>query len=360
MKRITQQSILRMFGRILNPSIPRPLSLPRQYVMNDVHLVYVLPISGPYFPLQLTALYLLQGAFGTIGPNLILGSSGGAIVGALGLGAGWDAQNIRDSAGRLSAKELYVKTGPYLPNTVNWLLTGAVMLPSTNVYEVGRRILKDRLKQQSELVVGTYCIQTHTVHLFSGRGPHDSHLPEGTIHTYLDGDWECMTRALVASAAVPCIIPPIKVKRNSPLTFQDGGVYSPSPWSSVWRQVISRPGRLKLVYFVSSMDVPIPAFNTLEPLVRLVNNASLRELADIQDSFRMRLNSQGSGSEMRSFTQIQEAVQAFMTANEALLIIKPFHERRRYNFDLFGFVGKELLGVVDRFRDFEFEVIMSR
>ena len=50
------------------------------------------------------------------------------------------------------------------------------------------------------------------------------------------------------------------------------------------------------------MDVPIPAFNTLEPLVRLVNNASLHELADIQDSFRMRLNSQGSGSEMRSFT----------------------------------------------------------
>jgi predicted acylesterase/phospholipase RssA len=330
--------------------------------------VYILPISGPYFPLQLTGLHRVQLALQdldlrgeTQAPDLVLASSGGAVVGALGIGAAWRPADLLKRASTLSASELYAKPSPILPSLLNWLLTGAVVVPARTVYRVGQRNLRGRLGVSgvAEFVVGTYCPQTHAAHLFSGACRGSGVLPEGSVNTYLGSDWEAMTRAVVASAAVPQLVPAIRVVKNNLHTYQDGGIYAPSPWSSVWRQVVGHPGRLKIAYFVSTMISNDPAFSCMATLAAMVNSSSSREAADLVSAFRMRCESRGAAVTSEIYIDPAAAVQSFKAAREAVLVIRPYPDVRKYNFNLFGFTGAQLASVVVRFKDIKYEVVRT-
>jgi predicted acylesterase/phospholipase RssA len=330
--------------------------------------VYILPISGPYFPLQLTGLHRIQQALQdqdlrgeTPAPDLVLASSGGAVVGALGIGASWRPVDLLKRASMLSASELYTKPSPVLPSIFNWLLTGAVMVPARAVYRVGQRNLYGRVGMPgtAEFVVGTYCPQTHSAHLFSGVQRGAGVLPIGAVNTYLGDDWEAMTRAVVASAAVPQLVRPVRVVKNNLRTYQDGGIYAPSPWSSVWHDVLGRPGALKLVYFVSTMICNDPAFSIMATVAAMVNSSSSREAADLIGAFRMRCEARGTEVRSEIYSDPAVAVQAYTAAAEAVLVVRPYPDARRYNFNLFKFSGPQLASVMMRFKDIKYEVVRA-
>lgn len=207
-----------------------------------------------------------------------------------------------------------------------------------------------------ELVIGTYCRDTHNRHLFSTGGPNNTWLPPGTADTYIAGDHELATRAMLASAAVPYLVPPVRVMRNSAYLFQDGGVYSPSPLSSVRHWLFHVHAPLKMVYFVSSMELPIPRFALLDPLNRFISSTCGRDVADATEAFASRINATGRPLFKMSTHSITEAVSTYHEAREALLIIKPYQERCRYNFDLANFRPGAIGEVIRGFNAFGFEV----
>jgi hypothetical protein len=280
----------------------------------------------------------------------------------MGLGAAWQPAELRKCAAALNAGELYVKPSSVLPNMVNWLLTGAVVIPTPGVYRLGRKNLEGRVgagEGVAELVIGSYCPQTQKAHLFSGTHADQGLLPPGAIDTYLGSDWRAMTRAVIASAAVPHMVPPIRVMTNSRYTFQDGGLYAPSPWSSVWNHVIEFPGPVKIVYFVSTMTTPVLTFSMFEPLVALINSSSAREASDAVEAFQVRCRGRGLQTRSTAHEAAAEAAVAYTLASEAILIVRPYPDKDRYSFDLFGFKARNLLEIFDRFHALRYEVVAA-
>ena len=81
---------------------------------------------------------------------------------------------------------------------------------------------------------------------------------------------------------------------------------------------------------------------------------------DVIVNFEKRCTVNGPGSTRIDFNRdLYGAVEAFAAASEALLIIKPYQEPRRYNFNLFGFNGQQLKEIIDNFDSFEYEIYVQ-
>lgn len=321
-------------------------------------VLYVLPVSGPYFPLQLTALCLFQ-HLTRAAPELVLASSGGGVVAALGFGAGWQAPEIRRRAGRLSAAQLYAKAGPLVPDLITWGLVGNLRYPTPRIYAVGEEAFGGRLgpgapPQGTELVLGTYCVQERNARLFSSA-PAPSTWTAGTQGVTHLQDAPSMTRAVLASAAVPFVLPPVRVEPRRPRTYVDGGVYAPSPLSSMWPR-FAGAWPLRAVYFVSTAETPPPFLGALAPVVEIMDAAAAREAADAADAFRQNAARDGLPTATLRTADPREAAARWMEAPSALLTVIP-RPKHTYAFDLFGFSGDALLGVLDRYRDFEYVLL---
>ena len=77
--------------------------------------LYVMPISGSYFPHQLAMLEWLAEA-GAAPPSLVLGSSGGNIAAYVGMAGGWAKQGMRVLYTELYARDVWQSWWPvYLP-----------------------------------------------------------------------------------------------------------------------------------------------------------------------------------------------------------------------------------------------------
>ncbi len=320
-----------------------------------------MPVSGPFFPLQLTSLYLVQKAINNSVPDLILATSGGGAVSAIGQSAGWNADEIWKVAEKFDSTDIFEKPSCLAPAFFNWAFTGSLMCMSRNIYKLCDKFLTGKT-QSPEIIFGTYCKNTNSHHLFSSvskeRGRFEKDDSSTTI-TFLDGDIPSIARALMASAAVPNVIDPVCILPNSNWQFMDGGISAPSPWSSLWESIVSRPGDLKIIYFISTMTIGISPFKTLDIFYRLYREFCMREHVDLIFAFKNRCKAKSKLFVELETSKLEEAIKIYKSSKEAVLLTIPAHKRDYYNFSMFNFKGKELQSIMRRFGEITYLVVAA-
>ncbi len=323
----------------------------------DTDIIYILPISGAYFPLQMLALITVQDAIGNIAPNVVLGTSGGSVVSAAGMSGFWKASAIRDNALLLSADQIFTRPSRLFGTCLNLAFSGAAMLPQPDVYKLAVAFLKDRMIQHTEMIIGTYCINMKEEHLFSSKSPSASRYG-GAIRYFLNGDWYKGMKTVLASCAIPSVIRPVNIhsRRDSQADriniYQDGGMYAPSPWSTLWNQIVTTNKKLKIVYFVSTTSVVTAALDVLMPLYLMIRNQCDRESSSIIASFKLK-----AGQTVEKLgAPLDVVMPLYAAAPQALLIVKTDHVRHGYSFDIFNFGRLNMLEILGRKDVLEFDL----
>ncbi len=316
-----------------------------------------MPVSGPYFPLQLTSVQRVQTALNNVPPDLVIAASGGAAVSAICNGSKWNATLVKKSALEIDSDTLYEAPGPLVPSFFNWLFTGNVLAhASKRLYAFCEKILENNTKP--EIFIGTYCTTNERHTIFSTSDVTTSAIPllghEKSDILYLNGNIPAITRALLASAAIPNVLLPVCVIKKDNKVYVDGGVSAPSPWTYIWPLAMGRTGYLKIIYFCSTLTVGLLPFDSLKFFPSWCKEVCVREFMDLEDQFKFRC---GSSVTMLEDVDINKIIPYYKASKQAVLIVKPYHQQGRYNFSIFHYCGKSITNIMDRFKNISYRLL---
>ncbi len=193
-----------------------------------------MPISGGKIPNQIGICKHLLGV--GYQPGIILGSSGGAITGALLISAG--VSEIKDS----ESFQIFCDNLKEVLDTMNrswygrpWseicMLNSIVAMARGSVFDRGNgadvicRYLSRDLSPEPEFWIGTHNRDTNSQLLFCTKRAEEASLQ---IHDacYMDNDVDEIVQAVIASSAVPTLVPSNVIRGQ---TLCDGGVSFASP-----------------------------------------------------------------------------------------------------------------------------------
>jgi len=204
--------------------------------------ILVLPVSGNFFPVQLSLLSELISV--KYDPGIILGTSGGAVSSVISLGADWSVNGIRRLAKQLKPS-LFLRN--WWPNSLSFLPSWSLGYFRGSVYNSGkdsrkffRRYMTPELLTQREVWIGVanqskdraqfFCnlseeeskidVKLFESHIKIGQNPHCDHL------RFAGGDVDLLRKVTLASASIPTLVPPQEIEGDQ---FSDGGLFYASP-----------------------------------------------------------------------------------------------------------------------------------
>lgn len=200
--------------------------------------IYVLPISGGYFPHQLAMIEWMNST--GIKPDLVLGSSGGNVAAYLALSANWNNTIMKKNIIYLNSKILIKSWWPdylqYLPSIVKGYPSGSLYNINPKFYKLFSTLFQYADITATELWSGTFNKTRGTTHCFCNKSaqtsivkdssPYNRELLNYQAFTYVDGDVSKLGKVCFASAAVPAIFPPIPIDNELHI---DGGDSFTSP-----------------------------------------------------------------------------------------------------------------------------------
>jgi hypothetical protein len=244
--------------------------------------VWVLPISGGHFPLQLAeVLWLLP----TCRPAIALGSSGGNIAAYLATAGAWTPGGLHAAIGNMHSN-LFIKSWwpsylPYLPSVLKGYFKGSAYDSNDAFLRVFADLFStpeaaDALAA-TELWTGTYNTSLGATQLFCNRGADatllkPSHRSDDLLNVvppiYAGYDREVLARSCFASASVPAIFPPHYINGSY---YIDGGTAYSSPLTVLQpalRRRFGKPAAVHLTY-LSPYNIQAPAFTECyEPILK--------------------------------------------------------------------------------------------
>lgn len=242
--------------------------------MTDFKL-YVMPISGGGFPVQLAEVSLLYDAYKINNPmftgekdytpDLVYGASGGNVAAYVSMGGDWYYQGILRMVENINSK-MFIKS--WWPDDLDFMPTWVLSIFTGTVFRAGygpEQLLTQAFKnpyriQSTEILTLTFNQTRYVPQLFSNRSSENSHIPElSTIDKelydlpaikYLNGDIDELSRVCMASAAIPIITQPQVIQDNR---FDDGGLSAASPLSLLLEETVGviSDKKLHLIYFAS-------------------------------------------------------------------------------------------------------------
>jgi predicted acylesterase/phospholipase RssA len=243
--------------------------------MSDTFTVYVLPISGPKFPVQLGFLELIYDSLTSHGydgsssysPSLVLSTSGGNICAYLGLSSQWDSQMMRNKARELTPEMFISDWCRLYPSWSMFPWTGALFRPGTGPGNLFRSIFTRDTVKATEIWTGTYNATREKAQLFCNLSEENSclrshmrssgrfenrilnHLP----HEYLDGHVARIASVSLASASIPVLTKGVEIDGDN---YLDGGIMYSSPLpilcDDIKRKIKASCKPLRLIYFSSN------------------------------------------------------------------------------------------------------------
>lgn len=237
--------------------------------------LYVMPISGGGFPVQLAEVSLLYDAYKInkpilngekdYAPDLVYGASGGNVAAYVAMGGDWYYQGILRIVENLNSKMFIKSWWPddldFMPTWVLSIFTGTVFRAGYGPEQLLTQAFKNQYRiQATEILTLTFNQTKYLPQIFSNRPAENSHIPElNTIDKelydlppikYLDGNINELSQVCMASAAIPIITQPQIIQDNR---FDDGGLSAASPLSLLLEETVSviADKKLHLVYFAS-------------------------------------------------------------------------------------------------------------
>jgi hypothetical protein len=248
--------------------------------MEPTH-VYVLPVSGGYFPLQLAELTWMANA---PKPTLVLGSSGGNIAGYIATAASWSPTGIDQVIGNMYSN-LFIKSWwpaylPYLPSVLKGYFKGSAYNSNDAFIDVFSNLFKESTAAatlaSTELWSGTYNTTAGATQLFCSRSQSDALLQPSPATQdllnviapiYTQGDARLLAKVCFASAAVPAVFPAQSIQGSS---YIDGGTAYSSPLTEL-RPELERilGGKSIHITYFSPYNIQAPAFTVCyEPTLK--------------------------------------------------------------------------------------------
>jgi hypothetical protein len=237
------------------------------------YTVYISPISGGAFPVQLGLLCELYIALRCItpdvvdknsySPDLMLGSSGGNIASYIALGANFTPLGIRRICSMLY-KEIFIT--PWIPYLPTWLVipfTGSVYRAGYGAGDIFNTLFNSVSIQSTEVWSGTYNSDTKSSQMFCNRYEEDAVIKsvefnktcalKGAMRLkYLKGKVDKIAKITLASASIPYLTVGQMYENN---LYSDGGVMYASPlgvFTDEIRRHIQTTGKwLSMYYFCS-------------------------------------------------------------------------------------------------------------
>lgn len=315
-------------------------------------VVYVIPVSGPYFPLQLAELYRVR-LTATDTPDLVMCSSGGSIAAVIGSSSNWTASSILANSEKIAASDFIKKVSPIVPNIFNWLLTGIMYVPSRTIPSSINTLISN-MSTSTELLIGTSTKENGDEAVFSTKTAGSGSSFSGSAIKRATTNQQ-IYRAIAASCSIPHATPGVKIDDT---VYQDGGLYAPSPattqlWDYVSNHLSTAGYKIKIVYYVSSTK-PTGTIDALNPVMQMIHSSCSRETILMERLFKSLVT--GSVTE-RTYTDVSAATAVYAAANNALMIISP--RLSNYSFDLFSFTGKHVKQITSDFQSFSIKLFST-
>ena len=263
--------------------------------------IYVAPVSGGSFPIQLAYLCELYEAtkmykkklkgYEDYAPNLVFASSGGNVASYIGLAADWSPSGIEWIASNLESEIFVTSWSRYLPSILVAPFTGSVFRPGYGTQYIFKSIFTDVSIQRSEIWTGVYDPTRDKGKFFCNKGEDNAIIKlkeaDKTIKinsllkpTYLNGNVEEIAEATTASASIPFITQEQKIEINS---YADGGTIYSSPFSSMTTQIrdlIRKDhNRLQLIYFCPNNEDETSSYpiKLMLPIHSLIKGCLMRD-----------------------------------------------------------------------------------
>lgn len=232
--------------------------------------VYVLPVSGGYFPLQVAALQWMNG----VRPAVVMGSSGGNIAAYLSAAGGWSPTGTLPLMDYMYSG-LFIKSWwpfylGYLPSVLRGYFKGSVYAANPKFLEIFTELLTQPEAKASldatELWTGTYNTTANLTQLFCNKAEGTSLLrPEPALApllnmgapVYAAGDVELIGKACFASAAVPAVFPAQIIGDSA---YVDGGTSYSSPLTCLQSEVRTAMGSSFHMTYFSPYNLEAPTF----------------------------------------------------------------------------------------------------
>lgn len=232
--------------------------------------IFVLPVSGGAFPLQLA--YISQLLISGGPPELVLGSSGGNIAGYIGLAAKWNPDQIGQvvKEANLNTSNFAQSWWPWGLNKIfpSWLIgyyQGSFYASGTGAAEVIQKMFTDETVVVTEMWTGTLNKDEGKGQMFCNLSESQSRIakagdPSVSLWTrdcnplcYLNGDRKIIADVAIASASIPVVVPAKVIEGKS---YVDGGTIFSSPLSALADYIynLSKTDSIHLNY-INSYDI---------------------------------------------------------------------------------------------------------
>jgi predicted acylesterase/phospholipase RssA len=324
-------------------------------ISDDCVEISVLPVSGGYFINQVALLSVICD-YG-YKPNILLGSSGGAITAYVGLCADWNTNGIYRVMGDMSS-DIFVRSwwgpffGKFLPSEAIGIFKNAFYKHGEGSGRMMKRYLTPASATRSEIWCGTYNKSTGNAEFFCNRCYRDSYVKDRgddcaipTIMRYADGDIDKMTLATYASSCIPTLLPSVKIDNYE---YYDGGLRAASPLIPLAHYL---PQCLKIVYFSSfNMEDSKTDLTDCSNIIGIGISAvteTVTGLSIADREFAIRLVMKCCEMNYKVFTDIEEPLKIYRRAAKAVMELYP---KEGHQLNIKGFDPKTAIGYIKRIR----------
>lgn len=229
--------------------------------------LFILPVSGGAFPVQLAFLRELNKL--GIKPDIALGSSGGNVAAYIGAATGWNSDNYVNIVKPIHNGMFLASWWPYylsfLPSYIPGYFKGSIYANGTGADSYFNQMFNSESVTQTEIWSGTLNRDTGLGQLFCNRNPQTSILklaPDNKINSfwirdcmepfYMNGDLATIVKVLIASAAIPVIIPEQEINGQH---YVDGGTLFSSPLTPLVDYLLALNQPTYHLDYFSSFDI---------------------------------------------------------------------------------------------------------
>jgi hypothetical protein len=320
-------------------------------------IVWVLPVSGGYFPKQLAMCSLVSEL---CDPDIIVGSSGGNICSYIHMASNNSLSKMREISCGLKSSMFVENWWPdplsFLPSAIIGAFRGSLYNHGNGGIEYLKSLFNRDSIQRTEIWTGT--TNKGRAQLFCNRSidsaiiqPWNVDLLNGNTNPlkYLEGDIHNIGQVCLGSACVPTLIPHV---RFEDLELVDGGVTFASPLTPLQNGIIEvAEDNLHIVY-ISSFDLDsasLPGFNQNIIQVGVTTFDNMIKTLCFSDrlvAINMIKNNCNKIYEHNQFIgTISDAVRIQERSSRSLIEIYPSDNKNPVN--LSNFNGKDVLDLFD-------------
>ena len=326
--------------------------------------IFVLPVSGGAFPVQLGFLSQIN----TLGikPDLVLGSSGGNVAAYIGLAAKWDPNNYVPLVKPIHNGMFLSSWWPYylsfLPSYIPGYFKGSIYANGTGADVYFKQMITTDDVSATEVWSGTMNRDTGLGQIFCNRNPQSSILklsPDDKINSfwirdcmqpgYMDGNLDTIVKVIIASAAIPVIIPEQEINGQH---YVDGGTLFASPLTPLVDHILALNEPQYHIDYFSSFDIQSSEPNRIVRNLYDNGTMTIGELVKsicVQDRLVavefLRTNEPINFMSLNgNLDSIQQVEQIRATSSRSLL---EFYPLKNEAMDLTSFNGTHIISLMD-------------